>query len=102
MTSNIKCKSRLGFAIKFSISICLFFTTMEMSARIDDHIKYNAPFFENYSSDLLRKFDSNEIPFNVPNAKYEKWENNNSGFRGKIISIVKPANTNRIVCMGII
>jgi hypothetical protein len=85
---------------KFVISFIVFIITLEICARVDDTIKYNAPFWGDYSDDLLRSGDIDGDPYNVPNAGYEKWQNNRLGFRGPDISPIKPPGTIRIVCMG--
>jgi hypothetical protein len=85
---------------KFAISCIVFLLTLEICARVDDTIKYNAPFWGYYSDDRLRSRDSEGDPFNVPNVGFEKWQHNSLGFRGPDISPIKPSSTIRIVCMG--
>jgi len=40
------------------------------------------------------------LKYNVPNARFEKWGNNNLGFRGPEVTQNKPLDTVRVVCMG--
>ena len=49
---------------------------------------------------ILLEEDSSGIIHNVPNAKYEKWEINSFGFRGKEINLEKREDQFRIVCLG--
>jgi hypothetical protein len=91
---------RLKKAITILVSVFVFVATMEVCARIDDKIRYGAPFFGYYSSELLRSIDSEEINYNVPNSQFEKWKINRLGFRGHDISLVKSRGTIRIICMG--
>lgn len=86
--------------ITLFISGIVFLITIEFSARIDDKIKYGAPFFSEYSAKLLRNKDSEGINCNIPNSHFEKWKINNLGFRGPNISVMKPKGVIRIVCMG--
>ncbi len=87
-------------AIPAVISLIAFFIALEVSARIDDKIKYNAPFFHEYSPSLLRSKDSEGLNHNIPRSHFEKWRINNFGFRGADISSLKSDSFYRIVCMG--
>lgn len=88
------------FIGRYIIALMLFGCSMELCARIDDKIKYGAPVFGYYSSDLLRETDSEGIRRNVPNSHFEKWKINELGFRGKSVPLVKAPGVIRIVCMG--
>jgi hypothetical protein len=78
----------------------IFFTTIELCARIDDVLRYGAPFTGKYDASILRETDREGIRHNVPGAAFEKWKINNNGFRGKDIAIEKPNGIKRIICMG--
>ena len=78
----------------------LFLFVLEICARIDDVIRWNAPFFKIYSVDNLFGFDDEGIPINIPKSRFEKWHNNSFGFRGPEISLTKPPGIIRIICMG--
>lgn len=78
----------------------VFLLTLEMCARIDDLIRYDAPLWKEYSADCLRSSDSEGISFNIPNAMFQKWQNNSYGFRGPEILPVKQPGTVRVVCLG--
>jgi len=78
----------------------LFIALLEICARIDDGIKWRAPFLGLYSVNNLFDFDDEGIPINIPNSSFEKWSNNNIGLRGPTISRNKPPDRMRIVCLG--
>jgi len=87
-------------AIIIFASSLLFIITIEVCARIDDKIRYRAPFFGDYSSALLRTKDPEGINCNVPNSRFEKWKINRFGFPGEDITSTKPKGMIRIICMG--
>jgi lysophospholipase L1-like esterase len=87
-------------ALSIFLSIILFILTVEVSARIDDKIRYDAPFFKHYSPAILRNTDSEGINCNVPNARFEKWKINGLGFPGPETELAKPKGKTRIICMG--
>jgi lysophospholipase L1-like esterase len=87
-------------AISALISLIAFLIALEVSARIDDKIKYDAPFFHEYSPRLLRSKDSDGLNHNIPRSHFEKWKINNFGFRGADISLSKSDSLYRIICMG--
>lgn len=83
------------------ITLCsLFLVTIEICSRIDDKIKYSAPFLSNYSHNMLTSRDSDGVRYNVPNARFEKWKNNSIGFRGNEIQLNKKEGVIRVACMG--
>lgn len=87
-------------AISIGISILVFFIVLEICARIDDNIKYNAPLLSKYTNNRLRSTDEDGLRYNIPNAQFEKWQNNRFGFRGPNFDDVKPKELTRVVCMG--
>lgn len=86
--------------LKSFVVIIVFFLTIEICARLDDAFKYGAPLLGEYSYAHLQSEDTDGLKYNVPNAKYEKWENNSLGFRGPEVMQNKPSGTVRVVCMG--
>lgn len=82
------------------MSSLLFIVTLEVSARIDDRISYDAPMWGRYDPDSLREDDSEGILHNIPNSQFEKWKINKFGFRGDEIPQEKPSGVKRIACMG--
>ena len=85
---------------KFLIAIFVFFITIEVCSRLDDAIKYGAPLRGVYSANLLQSKDSEGNNYNLPNARFEKWQHNSLGFRGPEPMQNKPPGTVRVVCMG--
>ncbi len=57
------------------------FSTMEIGARLDDHVQYGAPMIGNYDFDRLFFFDG-KIVRGQPNSRYMKWSLNDLGLRG--------------------
>jgi hypothetical protein len=92
--------SKMRRAIVIFASGLILIFAIEICARIDDKIRYGAPFFGDYSSALLRAKDPEGINSNVPNSHFEKWNINRFGFRGRDVSIRKPKGVTRIICMG--
>jgi len=90
----------LSVSVKFMIFAALFAVTMEICARIDDAVRYGAPFLGKYSSERLRSRDNLGSSFNVPNARFEKWQHNSLGFRGPEVATRKKPGVTRVVCLG--
>lgn len=77
----------------------LFFFVLELCARTEDWLRFNAPFFGNYSSENLYVFD--ELgKHGRPHGHFEKWKLNSYGFRGPEISKSKPPEVFRVAFMG--
>ena len=89
----------LRYLCKFFIVVLILLCTIEVCARIDDSLHYSAPFFSKYTQNRLRG-SKGGIHHNIPNARFEKWENNNFGFRGPNIQVDKNKEIQRIVCLG--
>jgi len=90
----------LKLLVPYLVSILLFMLTIEVCARIDDKIKYNASLWGPYDWGIMRKLDSDDIPYNIPNCRFEKWKINEFGFRGEPIPPEKRPGIVRIACMG--
>ncbi|MEW6411006.1 MAG: hypothetical protein AB1483_00875 [Candidatus Zixiibacteriota bacterium] len=84
----------------WTVYAAVFLIVLELCARIDDRLKYGAPFFGEYTDERLRSFDDEGVRYNIPNISFEKWHHNDLGFRGPDIDLKKPDTTTRIVCMG--
>jgi len=87
-------------AVKLVGIIVVFSITVEVCARIDDAIKFGAPFWSAYSNECLRSTDEAGFPVNLPNARFEKWQHNSLGFRGPEIDTSSPSGRVRVVCVG--
>lgn len=86
--------------LKFAVAVVVFLLTIEVCARIDNAIRYGAPLWGEYTANSLKSSDTEGISYNVPNARFEKWQNNGHGFRGPEIATVKSPGTVRVVCLG--
>ncbi len=83
------------FTVLILSAIIFFCLTLELCTRIEQFLRFGAPFIGVYSSSVLRSGGAN-----VPNARFEKWRNNSLGFRGSEINVNKKIGTTRVVCMG--
>lgn len=93
--------SIIRFSFRSNIAIIFFLLTIELCSRLEDSIRYGAPFLGEYNSKRLRTMSETDgFSRNVPNARFEKWQNNALGFRGSDISIQKTPGTKRIICLG--
>jgi lysophospholipase L1-like esterase len=55
--------------------------TMELAARLDDHLRHGAPMVGRYDFDGLFMFDGRVVR-GIPNARYEHFQLNSLGLRG--------------------
>ncbi len=94
-------QKKIGKIIAWSVSVIVFLFVVEITARVDDALKYGAPILGRYSNERLRARDENGMRYNIPNAHFEKWQNNKFGFRGPDFDPEKPEGLTRIVCMGV-
>lgn len=77
----------------------LFVVVLELCARVDDWLTWDAPFWGHYSHSMLRVVD--ELgPHSRPGARFEKWRVNSHGFRGPETTMEKPEGIIRIVVIG--
>ena len=86
--------------MKLLITTVLFLVALELCARIDDAVRYDAPFWNEYSADILHVDDKDGFRRNVRLARFEKWQNNRYGFRGPDFLPEKTPGVLRIVCLG--
>lgn len=73
----------------------IFVLVLELCARLDDVLTYNAPFWGPYNNEILLQRDQLGR-WGKPGARYEKWQLNSLGYRGPEL---RPG-TKRIVCFG--
>jgi lysophospholipase L1-like esterase len=93
-------RRNIGRYLKVVASAVIFLLMLEICARLDDAIKYGAPFWSNYTDTKLRAIDADGIRYNIPNSRFEKWQINKFGFRGPDFPPQKAENEIRIACMG--
>lgn len=89
----VGCRKILCFLAVFSL-------TFEVCARFDDLFKFDAPFWGDYTYSRLHGKDTTGLRYNVPGARFEKWQINSHGFRGDDYTETKSPGTIRIVCLG--
>lgn len=86
---------RVLFSLRVVSWLLLSLAVLEVCARIEDKIDFDAPFWDNYSSASLYTFDAGGR-IGKPNARYLKWKLNEAGYRGPNL---RPG-TYRIACVG--
>lgn len=91
---------RIGEGAKWVLWAILFLATLEVGARVDDRLRWGAPFTGRYSHGILVTRDSVTIR-GRPNARYEKWAMNSHGFRGpELRSAQSSPGLTRVVVLG--
>lgn len=73
----------------------LIISVLEVCARLDDVVSYDAPFWGPYDNQSLLMVDQLG-KWGKPGARYEKWQLNSLGYRGPEL---RPG-TERILCFG--
>ncbi len=88
---------RRYFLLAIRIVGCLLIAvlTLELCARLDDKLRFGAPFWGDYSLDSLFVYDATGM-HGKPNASYLKWKLNEDGYRGPALR----TGTYRIITMG--
>lgn len=77
----------------------VFIATLEGMARLDDYVTWQAPFFGDYSPEILSTTD--EMGHHGrPEAQYQKWKLNRFGLRNPEITLAKPAGLERVLLLG--
>ena len=92
---RLNSKRMLKHATSFVFAIIVFGLSVEFCVRVEQYFRFGAPIFGEYRIGILRVHDKN-----IPNTQFEKWKNNNLGFRGPDITVKKPEGKIRVVCMG--
>ena len=93
MGRSISLIARISGSILLGVMVGLIIS--EFYARLDDKIKFDAPFWGAYEYESLFIYDSSGI-HGKPNAHYLKWKLNEAGYRGPALR----TGTYRIICMG--
>lgn len=97
---NSEMKSLGRIAVRWAVFGLCFLATIEMASRVDQWWTYGAPILGAYTYDTaLFAVDDFGI-YGMPNGRYEKWRLNAFGFRGDEITLEKPSDRLRIVCIG--
>ena len=80
--------------------LIIFFLVLELLARMEDKVRWQAPLFQNYSWENLFTVDDLGR-HGRPYGRFEKWQLNNLGFRSdQNISSKKENDVIRIVVLG--
>ena len=74
--------------------------TLEAAARLDDLIRYRANPLEYFGSKNLRWVDDRGITFNRPGGSFQKWRNDELGFRQHPLSAEAAQQPETWVCVG--
>jgi lysophospholipase L1-like esterase len=77
------------------MGLVIFVLVLEVCARIDDVVSYDAPFWGPYSDEILLQRDSIG-KWGKPGARYAKWQLNSLGYRSPEL---RPESV-RIIAMG--
>jgi hypothetical protein len=77
----------------------LFVLVLEVCARVDDRLRWNAPLLGAYSNATLTTSDQYGRHAR-PRAQFQKWRINSHGFRGPEIAMQKPPGIVRVVVAG--
>lgn len=81
--------------VRILLAVCLFCLTLEVCARVDDLVRYGAPFWSNYSYEAI--FTSDALGRKGrPFASFRDYRLNSLGFRGPE---VVPGGV-RVICIG--
>lgn len=93
---------RMGIlTLKVVFFVIVFAASLELCARVDDWLRYDAPLLQKYSSELLKGRDvAGKFNYNLPHAAFEKWRHNSLGFRGPEVGVNKRQGITRVVCVG--
>jgi len=86
-------------AIRVGLCLLLVGLTLEMCARVDDHLTDGAPWEGLHSFDDMVTFDGSVLR-GRPGVRFDKWRMNNLGFRGRDRSLAKLPGTLRVAALG--
>lgn len=92
-------KNRIKGITKIIGLSLLFVGVLEICARIEDNLKWDASLLKNYNLANLWERDASGR-HGRPGGHFEKWRLNAFGFRSPEISLKKPKNVIRIAVMG--
>jgi len=81
--------------MRWCLGLVIFVVVLEVCARVDDVISYDAPFWGKYDDDILLQKDSIG-KWGRPGAHYAKWQLNSLGYRGPELR----AGSIRIITVG--
>jgi lysophospholipase L1-like esterase len=85
----------LSNIVRWCVGLVVFVVVLEVCARVDDVVTYDAPFWGTYNDDILLQRDSIG-KWGRPGARYAKWQLNSLGYRGPEL---RPGSI-RVLTMG--
>jgi lysophospholipase L1-like esterase len=85
----------LSNIVRWCLGLVVFVVVLEVCARVDDVVTYDAPFWGTYNDDILLQRDSIG-KWGRPGARYAKWQLNSLGYRGPELRV----GSIRILTMG--
>jgi hypothetical protein len=86
-------------ALRLAAMVALFAASLEVSARLDDWLTWQAPLSGDYSHESLTFVDALG-PRCRPGGRFEKWQLNAHGFRGPEVAAAKPLGVTRVLIVG--
>ena len=87
-------------AVKLLVAAPLFMLTLEICARIDDMVRYNAPLIGEYNWDKMLSTVDEYGRTGKPNGRFQNIRLNTYGFRGEMIEPIKGKDVCRVACIG--
>ena len=88
-----------GKAFRLAVMAALFMAVLEVCARWDDVLTWQAPFWGEYSQEQLTFTDALG-PRCRPGGQFEKWRLNSFGFRGPEVAPAKAPGVTRVLLVG--
>ena len=83
----------------WTLQLLVALVVLELCARTDDLLTWQAPFWGEYSEEML--FVTDSLGYHLrPNGRFQKWQISSYGFRGPEITVEKPAGVRRIIAVG--
>ena len=77
----------------------LLLLALEIAARAEDTLRWDAPFFGEYSEEML--FVTDSLGYHLrPNGRFREWRIDSLGFRGPDVPREKPPGVTRIITVG--
>jgi hypothetical protein len=89
----------LGRVLKIAIYFFIAFLCGEVTARLDDYMRYRIPFLDQSSLEEALKIKEFGITRGRPNGRYQRWHLNGYGFRSSQFNI-DDHSKRRIMILG--
>jgi hypothetical protein len=99
MPAAVTTSRAIRAALRGLVYATIALATLELCARVDDHLSYGAPFMGQYEFDNLHRYGVGGV-YGVPGERFEKWRMNNLGFRGRDVPPRKAPEHFRVLVLG--